>query len=183
MWVSIPPAVRIRCEPATASVARPTSRPGVTRSMVCGLPALPIAQTRPSLTDVGLHDPKHRVDDGDVGDHQIGRAAGARHPVVHAHAFAHALAAAEDELVTVAAAQIAFDFDEQTGIPQADAITGRRAEQANVLLPRDRRHWKPLLSRRTTSASGAPSSPHAFCDEERKPRRFASATAADLRAE
>ena len=49
MWVSMPPAVRIRCSPEIASVARPTSRPGVIPSIVCGLPALPIAQIRPSL--------------------------------------------------------------------------------------------------------------------------------------
>ena len=78
-------------------------------------------------TDVGLHYAKHRVDDGHVGDHQIGRAACARHLVVHAHAFAHALAAAEDELVAIAA-QIALNFDEQARIPQSDAITGRRTE-------------------------------------------------------
>ncbi len=49
--------------------------------------------------DVGLHDAEDRVDDGHVGDHEVRRAAPARDAVVHAHAFAQALAAAEDDLV------------------------------------------------------------------------------------
>src|SRR4249919_1419063 len=47
--VSIPAAVRIKCEPEIASVARPSSKPDVTPSMVCGLPDLPMAQMSPSL--------------------------------------------------------------------------------------------------------------------------------------
>src|SRR5262245_21800865 len=49
MCESMPPAVRMRCAPEIASVARPHSSPLVTPLMVCGLPALPIAQMRPSL--------------------------------------------------------------------------------------------------------------------------------------
>ena len=90
--------------------------------------------------DIGFHHAQHRVDDRHIGDHEVGSPGRARHLVVHAHAFAHALAAAEDDLVAVAAAQIALDLDEQPGIAQADAIAGRGTEQADVLLPRDGSH-------------------------------------------
>ena len=84
--------------------------------------------------DIGFHHPQHRVDDRHIGDHQVGSPGRTRHLVVHTHAFAHALAAAEDDLVAVAAAQIALDLDEQPGIAQADAIAGRGTEKADVLL-------------------------------------------------
>jgi hypothetical protein len=57
-----------------------------------------------------------------------------RAPVVHAHAFAQALAAAEDDLVTVRAAQVALDLDEQPGVAEADAVARRGAVQADVLV-------------------------------------------------
>ena len=49
MWVSMPPAVTIRPSPAKASVAAPTVIPGVTPSIVSGLPAFPIPAIFPSL--------------------------------------------------------------------------------------------------------------------------------------
>jgi hypothetical protein len=83
---------------------------------------------------VGLHHALHRVDDGDVGDDQVGRAAVAGQPVVHAHALAQALAAAEDDLVARRAAQVALDLDEQAGVAKADAVADRGAEQADVFI-------------------------------------------------
>ena len=47
MCVSMPAAVRMRWLPEIASVASPSSSPGVTPSIVLGLPDLPIAQMRP----------------------------------------------------------------------------------------------------------------------------------------
>jgi len=41
----------------------------------------------------------------------------------------------EDDLIAVSATQIAFDLYEQPGIAQADAIAGRGAEKADILLP------------------------------------------------
>ena len=61
--------------------------------------------------DIRFHHAQHRVDHGHVGDHEVRSPARPRHLVVHAHAFTHALAAAEDDLVAIAAAQIALDFD------------------------------------------------------------------------
>ncbi len=90
--------------------------------------------------DIGFDDPQYRIDDRHVGDHEVGRAARARYLIIHAHAFAHALAAAEDNFVAVTAAEVAFNFDEQAGIAQADAITGRRAEKADIFLSCDRWH-------------------------------------------
>ncbi len=46
MWLSMPPAVRILPSPAIASVPGPTMM--VTPGCVSGLPALPIAEMRPS---------------------------------------------------------------------------------------------------------------------------------------
>ena len=54
--------------------------------------------------------------------------------VVHAHAFAQALAAAEDDLVAGRAAQVALDLDEEAGVAQPDAVAGRGTEQADVLV-------------------------------------------------
>ncbi len=45
---SMPPAVRICPSPASISVDAPISSPGVTPSMIPELPALPIAEMRPS---------------------------------------------------------------------------------------------------------------------------------------
>src|SRR5690242_11444765 len=49
-WLSIPPAVRISPLPASTSVDGPMTSPGVTPSMMSGLPALPSATIRPSRT-------------------------------------------------------------------------------------------------------------------------------------
>ena len=104
-------------------------------SMVCGLPALPMPQMRPSLMPTSAFTtPEDRVDDRHVGDHQVGRAARAGDPVVHAHAFAQALAAAEDDLVAGRAAQVALDLDEEAGVAQPDAVADRGTEQADVLV-------------------------------------------------
>ena len=78
--------------------------------------------------DVSLHHTLDRVDDRHIGDHEVGCAARTRHLVVHAHAFAHALAAAEDDFVTVTAAQVALDLNKQTCVAQPDPIAGRGTE-------------------------------------------------------
>ena len=49
-WQSMAPAVRIFPFPAIISVDGPITRPGVTPSIVSGLPALPMAAMRPSRT-------------------------------------------------------------------------------------------------------------------------------------
>ncbi len=50
MWVSTPPAVAIRCSPEITSVPGPMTSFGCTPLWVCGLPALPTAVMKPSLT-------------------------------------------------------------------------------------------------------------------------------------
>ena len=84
--------------------------------------------------DVGLHHTEHRVDDRHVGDHQVGRAARTRDPVVHAHALAQALAAAEDDLVAGCPAQVALDLDKEAGIAQPDAVADGGTEQADIFV-------------------------------------------------
>ena len=49
IWLSMPPAVRISPSPAMASVDAPTIMPGVTPSIICGLPDLPMPEILPSL--------------------------------------------------------------------------------------------------------------------------------------
>ena len=49
MCPSLPAGVRIKCSAVIASVAGPTVSPGVTPSMVPGLPALPTPTILPSL--------------------------------------------------------------------------------------------------------------------------------------
>ncbi|CAM5366451.1 hypothetical protein SGRI78S_01931 [Streptomyces griseus subsp. griseus] len=48
-WVSMAPAVAIRCSPAMASVPGPMTRSGSTLFCVCGLPDLPMPTMKPSL--------------------------------------------------------------------------------------------------------------------------------------
>jgi hypothetical protein len=61
------------------SVDGPIARPGVTPSWMSGLPALPIgADAAVAHADVRLHDAPV-VEDDDVGDDEIGCAAGPRH--------------------------------------------------------------------------------------------------------
>ena len=140
-------------------------------SIVCGLPALPIAQMRPSLMPTSAFTtPWHRVDDRDVGDHEIGRAARARHLVVHAHAFAHALAAAEDDLVAGRAAQIALDLDKQSGVAEPDAVARRRARTGRRI--RCGRSWP----------SGAPSLAIAMGNEATRARLIALRPTSESRA-
>ena len=93
---------------------------------------------------VGLHHAQDRVNDRHIGDDEIGGAVRAGHLVIHAHAFAHALAAAEDDFVAVPATQVPLDLHKQSGIAQPDAIAGRRTEETHVLLPRDGSHDVPL---------------------------------------
>src|SRR5262245_2777440 len=66
-------------------------------------------------THIRLHYAQYCVDDSHVGDYQVGGTTRPRDLIVHAHALTHALAAAEDDFVAVAAAQIALDLDEQPG--------------------------------------------------------------------
>ena len=135
MCVSMPAAVRIRCEPEIASVARPHSQ--ARRDPVHGLRVAGLADAADAAildADVRLHYAEDRVDDRHVGDHQVGRAARAGDAVVHAHAFAQALAAAEDDLVAGRAAQVAFDLDEEAGVAEPDAVADRGSEQADVLV-------------------------------------------------
>ncbi len=48
-WVSMAPAVAMRCSPAMASVPGPMTRSGSTLFCVCGLPDLPMPTMKPSL--------------------------------------------------------------------------------------------------------------------------------------
>ena len=120
--------------------------------------------------DVGLHHAQHRVDDRHVRDDEVGRA-GMRAPVVHPHAFAQALAAAEDDLVAGRAAQVALDLDEEAGVAQPDAVARRGAEQSDVFVARDLGHVQDPKGSGSVAALA-----RRRYGVERKPRFAASAT-------
>ena len=139
----MPPAVRISCSPEMASVPGPTSRPGVTPSIVPGVTGLADADDQAVLhADIGLDDAEQGVDNRDVRDHQVERAAVAGELVVDAHAVAQRLAAAIQRLITQYS-QVPLDLQEEAGVTQADLVADCRAEQPGVLPARDLSH--PLV--------------------------------------
>ena len=127
--------------------------------------------------DVGLHHALHGVDDRHVGDHEVGRSACARHLVVHAHAFAQALAPAKDDLVAGGPAQVALDLDEQLGITEADAVARRGAEQADILVREMVAIWEPPVGNDCEWLAFGCQRLSVFGGDERNPRCAASATA------
>ena len=123
MWLSTPPAVMIFPSPAMISVPGPMMM--VTLDWTSGLPALPMAAMRPSRRPISaLMMPQWSTISALVMDGVDG-ALGARQLRL-AHAVADDLAAAEFDLVTVGG-EILFDFDDQVGVGQADAIARCRA--------------------------------------------------------
>ena len=136
-WQSMAPAVRILPLPAITSVDGPMARPGVTPSMVSGLPALPIAADAPvPYADVGFdHAPV--VEDYGPGDNQVRRSLGRRRPAL-AHRLADHFAPAEDSLVAGsarAAAEVLGHLDEQVGVGQPDPVAGGRPVKGGVTGP------------------------------------------------
>src|SRR5204862_3669017 len=89
--------------------------------------------------DVGLANAR-RVDDHDVGDHEIGRAGGAARMRRLAHAVTNHLAAAELRLVAIHGG-VVLDFDDQIGIGEADAVAGRGAVVIGVGAAVDAHGW------------------------------------------
>src|SRR5262249_7352411 len=81
--------------------------------------------------DVGLHDAQLGVDDDDVGDDEVQRAAGAGELVVHAHPVAERLAPAVDGLVAVDP-EVALDLDVEIGVAEADLVPGGGTEKIGV---------------------------------------------------
>ena len=79
--------------------------------------------------DVGLHDAPV-VDDQRVGDDGVDRAFGLG-GLRLAHAVADHLAAAELHFLAVGG-EVAFNFDEQIGVGEADAVAGGGAEHVRV---------------------------------------------------
>ena len=84
--------------------------------------------------DIGFHHAEHGVDDGNIGDDEIGRPGRAREPVIHAHTFAEALATAEHHFVAETAAQVALDFHKQIAVAEANAIADRGAVKAHIFI-------------------------------------------------
>ena len=121
--------------PARISVDGPITSAGSTPSIVSGLPGLADADDAPvAHADVGLDDTPV-VEDHRAGDHEVGRALGARRRRL-AHRLADHLAAAEHRFVA-AGAVIDLHLDEQVGVGQPDAVARGRAVQPRVALTLD----------------------------------------------
>ncbi len=158
-WLSMPPAVRIRPLPARISVDGPMTRPGVTPSMVSGLPGLAQGDD-PAVAHahVGLdHAPV--VEHDRPGDDQVRGALGPGGDRL-AHRLADDLAAAEDRLVAGqragAAAAVLGDLDQQVGVGQPDPVPGRRPVQGRVPGPRYLSHPAPPRIRGAARVPPAP---------------------------
>ena len=112
------------------SVDGPISSPCVIPSWISGLPALPIAQMRPSrMPTSALTMPQWSRMMALVMT-RSGAPFGARRLRLPL-AVADDLAAAEDDLFAVAC-EVAFDLEDQTGVAEPDAIAGGRTVQVGV---------------------------------------------------
>ena len=130
----MPPAVRIRCSPEIASVEVPVVRPGVTPSMVDGLPALPMPTILPSRMPTSAFTTPEIASTIVTLVMTRSRQPGfAGQQVVRAHAVAQRLAAAVLQLVAVDGAQILLDLDVEIGVAEPDLVADRRAVEVGVL--------------------------------------------------
>src|SRR5262249_50298514 len=117
----------------------------------------PVADANVRLVDAG------DIEDEGVRDHEIGRAGGARRGRRLPHPVANHLAAAELGLVSVGRG-VVFDLDDEIGVGQADAVSGRGTVVIRVRATVDS-HSAALTnsstaasaSARTLSASSGPS--------------------------
>ena len=127
MWVSMPPAVTIMPSPAMISVAPPMAI--VTPGWMSGLPALPMPAIRPFFRPMSaLTMPQWSTMTALVMTVSI---TSARIALRLAHAVADHLAAAEFHFLAIDGV-IVFDFDEQFGVGQADAVARGRAEHFGI---------------------------------------------------
>ena len=128
MWLSKPPAVRILPSPAITSVPGPITME--TLGWISGLPALPIAAMRPSLSpDIGFHDAPVIEDqrvgyDGIDGTLFVG-------DLALPHAVADDFAAAELYFLAVGG-EILLHLDNEVGVGQPHAIAGRWAKHSGI---------------------------------------------------
>ena len=128
MWLSNPPAVRIRPSPAITSVPGPMTM--VTPGWVSGLPALPIRAIRPSRSPTSALIDAGPVHDQRVGDDGVDRALRPRRLAL-AHAVADHLAAAELHLLAVDG-EVPLHLDDELGVGQPHPVAGGRPVHVGI---------------------------------------------------
>ena len=92
-------------------------------------------------TDVGLDHALDRVNDGGVGQNQVQAASTAGSRVVEAHAVTQCFTTTEHGLVTIAGAQVFFNFNKQVGVAQANFVAYCGAVQTYILFTRNLSHF------------------------------------------
>ena len=141
------------------SVEGPISRPWVIPSWISGLPALPIAQMRPSRIPMSALDDAPVIEDDGVGDDEIRRAFGSRRLRLSLPVANH-LAASEDDLFAVAR-EVAFDLEDQAGVAETNTVAGGRTIEVGVGRSRDSQRglcMNPRVRARSSAASRCSSS-------------------------
>src|ERR1700730_1462224 len=89
--------------------------------------------------EIAFHDTENRIDDGDIAQQQIERAAGAGHAGRQPDAVTQRLAAAMQTLVAVDGV-ILLDDRDQRGVGELDAVTDRRAVHGGIVAARNFYH-------------------------------------------
>ena len=132
MWLSKPPAVTML--PSQLMISVPGTDDDVHARLGVGVAGLADGHDAPALqADVGLDDAPV-VDDQRVRHHAVHRPLRAG-PLRLGHAVADGLAAAELDLLAVAASAqgvVLLDFDDQVGVGQANAVADGGAEHLGV---------------------------------------------------
>ncbi len=103
--------------------------------------------------DIRLNDSELGVDDRHISDDQVGRASLARDAVVHPHAFAHALAAAEDDFIAGRASQIALNLHEEVRVAKPDPVAGRGPVHSDIFSAGELGHKAISIGEGMSSAS------------------------------
>ena len=131
--VSIAPAVAIRPSPETMAVPVPTTTS--TPSIMSGLPARPdAADASVANADRDLADATGRIDDHDVGDHDIARVA--HGGGLQQQPVACRLGESGEELVAPLLG-VVLDLDDQSGVAEANSIAHRGAMDRGVVVGQD----------------------------------------------
>ena len=102
-------------------------------------------------TDVSFNNALDRVDDGCVCQHQVQAARAAGSGVVKAHAVTQCFTTAEHGLITIASAQVFFNFNKKVGVAQANFVTNCGAIQAHICFTRYLSHYAFLSNIRNVS--------------------------------
>src|SRR5205807_10096326 len=103
--------------------------------------------------EIALYDAEDRIDDGDVTQQEIKRAAGAGHAGGKPDAVAQRLAAAMQALVAVDRV-ILLDDRHERGVGEPDPVADSRAVHGRIVATRNSHHARPPLGTLETGRAG-----------------------------